>query len=205
MFRALIPIVGILIAVGLFFTYVQPTYREVQAVRAETAQYAEAITHALELQRRVSELKTRQNSISLADLERLEALLPDEIDEVAFLVDLNALVGKHTLGLGDILVVDSEDVESTNAPRSRRGSTEEEEVLQPAEGGVDTAARGKYRTLDVHFAVVGTYQDFRTFLSDLERSLVLMDVTDISFGQDDAAETTYSVSVRLYSLNAPTS
>lgn len=204
MFRALLPIVGILIAVGLFFSYVQPTYRETQAVRAEAAQYTEAISHALELQRRVSDLKARQNSISLADLERLEALLPDEIDEVAFLVDLNALAGKHGLGLGDIRVVDSVDAESADAPSTRRGDTEEE-ALAPAEGGIDTAARGKYRTLDVHFAVLGTYENFRSFLTDLERSLVLMDIFDLSFSQTEETEAIYLMSVRLYSLNAPTS
>jgi len=167
MFKTLIPIIGILIAVGLFFTYILPTFREVQAVTAETNQYAEAVDTALELQRRVSELKEQQNNISLVDLERLEAMVPDRIDEVGFLVDLDQLAKAHNLSLGKIQISNEAADLSTSAGRRAASSGKEEAPLTSAEGGVDTKVKNQYTPLDISFSVSGSYDDFRGFSKTL--------------------------------------
>lgn len=219
MFKALTPIIGIVIAVGLFFTYVRPSFEDVKGIQDETAEYAQAVEKASELQQRISELKQRQSSISLANLERLEALLPDRVDEVAILLDVDALATLHHLTFGDIKVEEKESAETeppdapselvtADMPSPEENLFGDETALGTDPNGV---LRSQYSTLDISFSVAGAYSDFRLFLQDIERSLVLMEVTRIVFitsEGNDAAENnapSFTVRVRLYSLNPPTS
>lgn len=205
MFKTLIPIVGILVAVGIFFTYVEPTFREIQLIQAETTEYADAAEHAAELQRRVAELKAERDAIPLSDLERLEALVPDRIDEVAFLVDLTALMQGHGLSLRDVQV--GGDVPAGSAAAVARGDREDEDdavALPPEEGGVAGAVNNQYSTLDIFFSASGSYEGLRGLLADLEESLTLLDVIRIEFMRPQEGPDVYALGVRLYGLNMPT-
>jgi Tfp pilus assembly protein PilO len=231
MFKALTPIIGIIVAVGLFFTYVRPTFEEVRGIQDDTAEYAQAIDKASELQRRIDELKAQQSSISLANLERLEALLPDRVDEVSTLIDLSTLAEKHHLVFGDINI--GGEGKNTSGTKGKTGTqtTPSGQPVSasapvpaasgapaagpasmgpegmPADGGQFVPAEplsSQYSTLEIGFSVTGTYDDFRAFLADVERSLVLMEVTKISFSSSEGDAIPFSVTVRLYSLNPPT-
>jgi Tfp pilus assembly protein PilO len=67
------------------------------------------------------------------------------------------------------------------------------------------ALQGQYATLDITFSVSGTYSDFKMFLADIERSLVLMEVTKITFTKSEGDTMRFVMGVRLYSLNPPVS
>lgn len=196
MFKVLAPIIGIIISVGLFFTYVQPTLDEVKAIQVEAAEYDEALTRASELRQRIAELNQRQSAISLAELERLEAFLPDRIDEVSVLIDIDALASARGLALSDIEVSDP-PVEV------------QDQAIDPFDPsfGMDALGEGdirsQYDVLDVGFSVTGTYEGFREFLTDLERSLVLMEVVEIAFTTTEEPLTVFNMKVRLYSLKQP--
>lgn len=208
MFKALIPIIGILVAVGLFFTYIQPTFKDIKAIQDEAAQYAQATAKAAELQQRINELKQQQSSISLVNLERLEALLPHRVDEVSVLIDIDALATLHNLTLGDIEVGAQQN--GSEEGRERSVNTQGENPLNegPLNAQITDAARNQYSTLDISFSVSGSYNDFRAFLQDIERSLVLMEVAKITFSRSESEETTdtmqFMLHVQLFSLNPTT-
>ena|SRR3989338_8348638 len=217
MFKALTPLIGIIIAVGLFFSYVQPTFRDVKTIQDETAEYAQATERASELMQRINGLKAQQGGILPVDLERLEALIPDRIDEVSALIDIDALTVAHHLMLGDIEVGEQGQTESgAGAAGSQPGAVGTPAQMPGAMAGADDAdgfvfiqagesLESQYSTLDVGFSVTGTYDDFRMFLSDIERSLVLMEVTSITFAASEGDAIPFTMKVRLYSLNAPAS
>lgn len=193
MFKILIPILGIIIAVGLFFTYIQPTFSEVRMIQDETAQYAEATEKATELQQRITQLKAQQERISQEDRARLETLLPNVLDEVTLLIDINTLASAHNLILSDIDVGNTEGVDT--AVVEQQGAT-------PATAD---PLREQYVPLDIGFSVAGSYADFRNFLKELERSLVLTEVTQIQFTESEGDLTRFDIVVRFYSLNSPAS
>ncbi len=216
MFKTLTPIIGIIVAVGLFFTYIQPTFQDVKGIQDESASYAEATQKASELQQRISELKAQQSSISLANLERLQALLPDRINEVSVLIDLDTLATMHHLKLGTIKVGDQTSTKTGAQTRqpplaaapagaaTSPGGVPSPLGVSPQTGVTTGAVQGQYATLDIGFSVSGTYKDFRMFLTDIERSLVLMEVTKITFAKSEGDTVPFMMSVRLYSLNPPT-
>lgn len=203
MFKALTPLIGIVVAVGLFFTYVRPTFEDIKGIQDETAQYAQAIEKASELRQRINELKQRQSSIPLADLERLEAMLPDRVEEVMVLLDLDVLATMHRLVLGDIKVGAEANTAPAgqNPPEDFEQSADETALLEDP----DAALRRQYTTLDMSFSVSGAYNDFRAFLEELERSLVLMEITKITFEKSEGDAVPFTVAIRLYSLNPPAS
>jgi hypothetical protein len=61
-------IIYIFIAVGIFFTFIDPTYTEVQALLEEKDKNAELIDKAEELRRKRQELTQKYNSISDQDI-----------------------------------------------------------------------------------------------------------------------------------------
>ena len=197
MFKALTPIIGIVIAIGLFFSYIRPTFQDVKSIQNETAEYVQALEKASELQQRINTLKQKQSSISLPNLERLEALLPNRIDEVAVLRDLDTLATAHHLTLGDIKVGDK-SADKTDGQNTQKQQT-------PANAPeLSSGARGsQYTTLDISFSVSGIYNDFRFFLQEIESSLVLMEVTKIAFTHSEGDTIPFTLNARLYSLNLP--
>jgi hypothetical protein len=218
MFKALTPIVGIIVAVGLFFTYIQPTFKDVKGIQDETGEYAQAIEQASALQKRIRELTDQKTSIPIANLERLQALLPDRVNEVSALIDLDALATLHHLKLGDIAVGGNQDTKKTGANTQKQptaapsvgmpGGAAAPDTMMGALtnggfGAVDknTLIRDQYTGLDIGFSVSGSYNDFRMFLADIERSLVLMEVTKITFGKSEGDTTPFMMGIRLYSLN----
>lgn len=206
MFKLLTPIIGIVVALGLFFTYVQPTFQDVKAVQNETMQYAEAVNRASELQQRIAELRSQQSAIALSDLERLEAFLPDRINEVALLIDLDALATNSNLSLSEISVEKPEEEDSDAAAQALPTDAETDSSFEPVPEFGNTpnsALSGQYTTLDISFTVTGTYNDFREFLSNLEQSLVLMEVVKINFSDTEGDLVPFDLTIRFYSLNAP--
>ena len=195
MIRTLIPIFAILVAIALFLTYIQPTFGEIGEVQEEAFQYKDAIDKAEQLRLLVQELTAERNNIPLADLERLEGLLPDSIDEISLLIDLDALATVHSMSLGSIQIQSEGDGDGGVGDIHDRFN----ETVSDENVSLDTP----YRSLDISFTISGTYEEFRAFLADLERSLVLNEVINLQFGDSEEESDTqvYGMTIRFYALN----
>lgn len=207
MFKTLTPIFGILIAVVLFFAYIRPTFDDIRVLQEDAAEYAQAVEQAAELQRRIATLEQERSAIALADLERLAALIPEQVDEVRALIDLDALARAHRLALGDIEVGSSERGAETAEATPQTSFVPASPVTAPATAAIPQAAapaparrREEYSVLPITFSVLGAYEDFRSFLFDLERSLAFMEVTKITFASSEGDAVSVTVGIRLYSL-----
>lgn len=183
MFRIIGPLLSLLIACAAFFFFVRPMVVDVQALQAETRAYEEAVSKANEFNTLLGSLLAKKSSFSALELDRLETLVPTEIDGVRALVDIEELASTHGL-LFDRVTIDLLEEEAGN------------EEAQPV---VHTSAEG-VQTLDIAFSVVGDYASFKAFLEDLEESLLLMDVMEIAFQTAQGELITYAVTVRLYGL-----
>lgn len=205
MAKTLTPIISMLIALALLLTYVKPSFEEIKSVQSETQDYTEAIDRSEALHARVNELIMRQNSFSPADLERLEALLPDQIKEVSLMLDIDALSKRHNLTFGNILLENTGEDNVKPLPETVTRSVLRDPGNPAAGSREETVTIPRYYTpVDISFAVTGTYTDFKSFIADLERSLVLMDIMDLTVSATEGDLTTYSVTTRLYSFNPGT-
>ncbi len=181
-------IVPIIFLVGsglLFFFVIDPVYNGngtdanigIKGIREEKASYDDVLARARDLQAKRDDLRNKYNSISQTDKTRLEQLLPDTLDNVRLVLDIDRIASRHGLRIKNIAVNDG----------SNNGSK-----AAPDEKGFGSAT--------ITFAVTAPYDTFLDFLSDLEDGLRLIDVTSLSIATKDPKAYDYSVTFKTYWL-----
>ncbi len=201
MFKALTPIVALLIAIGLVITYVQPSFVAIKAMERETVEYENALRHASALQARIDEKLERKRGFDQTGLVRLSQLLPTEINEVDIILTLDGLARDHDMSLGDIEITEPVAEESTEpeevaeAPIAAMGV---DDAPLPSSGqAARTGGKGTTYT-DFAFSVTGTYDQLKDFVSDLERSLTLFEIMNLTFDESEGDQTAFNLIVRTY-------
>jgi Tfp pilus assembly protein PilO len=186
--RYVLALVALIIAGAIFFWYTKPTYDSVQGIRDESAQYDQALAKANELQQLKQQLLTRYNSFSPTDLDHIQKLLPDHVDNVALILDLDNLAAQYQMPVENVDV-------STPASSASSDSS-----------GIATigASGQKYNSVTIHFNTKGTYQNFQTLMTQLEHSLRIVDMVGLTLAPDSvngqANAYTFDVTLRTYWL-----
>lgn len=189
---SIVSITLLVASVAIFFGYVSPTYRtftgepelgkrSVTELKEERGRYEEALAKTKEIELERTGLLEKYNQIPLADRERIEKLLPDHIDSVRLIIDVNNIASQYGMTLKNISLLDEKEGSGT--------------PIGPQEG--------HSMEVGLRFSVSGTYEKFRSFLKDLERSLRLVDVRTIGFSAEKV-DYEYSVSLSTYKLTIPT-
>jgi Tfp pilus assembly protein PilO len=163
MLRSTISLAGILLAGAIFFVYTQPTYDKSKAIQSQIQGYNEALKKAAELQTLKQQLLARYNAFNPTDIERLQKLLPDHVDNIRLILDMDNIAVRRGLTLSNV------DISGNDS------SAENKTVI----GTLGASAR-KYESLSISFSTSGTYSDLKKFLGDLESSLRIVDMTSLS-------------------------
>ncbi len=184
MIRTLTPIFSIIIALLVFLFVTKPIFGEIQIAQSDNEKYRVAVNQAKELNSTLTSFTTQMNGFSSLEKERLNALVPTEIDEVKLLADLKDLTQKHNMLLGNVSV--SEEAHSADAEKESVSS--------------QTVTYESLVSTDVSFALIGTYTQFKEVLREIEKSLVLMEVVGVSFTAGSGDLMQFETTVRLYAL-----
>ena len=182
----IIPLVAFMIGLGIFFSYVQPTW---SGTIAETKVAIVAADHALAAASayvsQQNTLASAQNAIEPANLERLGNFLPDSVDNVGLILDLTALASRSGLSLSNIDV-------SANAVANSAASL--------APGALPAARSNPGGSIDLSLSAVGTYTALQTFLAGVEKSQRILDIRDIVVRGSDTGGYNYQMKLRLFWL-----
>lgn len=162
MTRAIVTLFCLAAAGALFILYTKPAYEGVQGIRDQITEYNLALDKAAELQRLKQSLLSRYNSFNPADVDRLHKLLPDHVDNVRLVLDLDTLASKHGLALQNVVISGPKDA-TAEAEIATIGPTVQ-----------------RYDSVAIQFATTGNYDRFVQFLTDLEKSLRVVDIVDLS-------------------------
>jgi Tfp pilus assembly protein PilO len=188
MLRYSFALIGLFIAGAIFLWYTKPTYDGVQSIKAEGAQYDAALAKAAELQQLKAQLLQRYNSFNPSDLDRVQKLLPDHVDNVALILDLDNLAAKFQMPIENVDV-------STPASTGNLGG-----------GPATIGATGqKYDSVTIQFSTRGTYDQFLALLRDLEQALRVVDLVELDLSPENAQGATelrysYNITLRTYWL-----
>jgi Tfp pilus assembly protein PilO len=175
---AILLIIG---SIAITMVYIRPTWDEIQTLRADETKYSDALKRVDTLSAALENQKTLIANIPAEDLEDLEKLLPDNVDNVQLIIDINNIAASEGLTIRDIAIATPED--ETN---SRTSSAQ--------------VSRAGYDSIDLSFSVTSPYPQFINFISSLEQSLRLVDVTAVSFVPTDTGSYNFSVTLRTYWL-----
>ncbi len=179
--RFIISIILIIASISVFILVTNPLWKGTQGMRLESAQFDEALDRSKELIKLRDALLSTYNSFPTDDLGKLDTMIPDSVDTVRLIIDINSVATRHNMSLADI---DIGEPDSGQDPSSQ--------VIGPT--------NLPYGTLPLSFVVSGTYSTFREFLADLERSLRLVDVSSVKFDTPDPKtdNTKYTVEIKTY-------
>ncbi len=177
----IIPILLILASIGIFFGYINPTYSgEVRALREEIRSYDAALRAAEAFREKEAQLLLERNGISDEGLERVENFLPDGVDNVQLILDLNALASRSGVSLSDFDIV-----ESANTQQGAALELESEDAVD---------------SLDLSVSATGSYDAFKTFLKGTEWSLRPLDLISLEIQDSATGVYTYQMTFRIYWL-----
>lgn len=177
--KLLAPVLFLVLAGALFWGFIDPSYARVKDLRAQESEFDQALNRSRELQTVRDQLLARYNAFPQANLERLEKLIPDHIDNVRLILDLDAMASAYGMRVRNVSI-----------------QTDQSRVQQGALGGDDVP----FESVVLSFTVSGTYDTFRQFLADLERSLRLVDPVDLSFTANETGIYNYTVGIKTYWL-----
>lgn len=181
MMSRIFPFLAIVIAIGLFFGYMKPTWQtEIAQAKAQIDTYEKALEAAREFNNQIARLQEEQSKIPPEQLERLRAFLPDGVDNIQLILDLTELADRSGIELSNF------DTPTPGAEGENDGEIQSSAVVESLEMTVDAE---------------GTYDDFRAFLDGIERSLRPLDVRAVTIGNSDTGVYTYKLTLEFYWLH----
>lgn len=181
MFNIIIPISLLLISGGIAVMYITPKYDAIKVLRGESTELSNAIKKTEDIDATSKELSEKMRSIPLADMARLERLLPakEKFDELRFVNDLQGVGERSGLSVKDIVVDEKPaDAFQQQTPSGTTGT---------GSGTLTNGAAPGYLPHKFSFSVTAPYGRFVNFLKDLERSLEFADITSVSLANSSQA------------------
>lgn len=181
MIKLTFPIIFILLSAGLFFGFIDPTYNDIQKILEEEKKFDQALDKSKELQRVRDKLLSKYNTFSTNDLTRLTKLLPDNVDNVRLVLDIDHIASAYGMRIRDVVV--------------RKAQSRQAGVIGPSEK--------PYESVMLSFSLTSSYENLIQFIKDIEKSLRIVDVTEISLipsriGDDNLYE--YNIGIKTYWL-----
>ncbi|MBU3669084.1 MAG: hypothetical protein FGM57_03970 [Candidatus Taylorbacteria bacterium] len=176
--RYLMPIIFIIAAVAGFFVYTNPQYQKLKAKMAEYQKIVEANNKATTLRAVRQKLSEDRNKISEADVDKLSKMLPDSVENVGLIIDIDNIASKYGM-------------------RIRNTKINESGARSAAAVGPDAR---KYGTISLSFSVTSSYENFIVFLKDLESSVRLVDLTSLTFSSAKEGRYDFNVTLQTYWL-----
>ena len=170
MMRFILPIILIGISVTVFFVFANPMYSDITQLRTKVVSYNEALSNSKALENERDILTAKKNSMSPFDLIKLQKLLPDSIENIRLILEIEKMASPYCMVLKNV---------KYNATDTKSATTSSTEGIQ---GG--RAIQPLYGVWDLEFSTTGTYNNFLNFLKDLESNLRIVDISSIQFSSD---------------------
>lgn len=173
-------IILLLLSVGLFYTFTNAQYRDVRKLHTLANEYQNVLQRVSAIVELRDTLLSDYGTIPKTEIDRLNKVLPDDIDNVQLALDLDSMAARYGISIKSI------------------------QVATEASGGTDLIVLPEYADpydkAAVTFSFVSNYENFLRLLADIEKSLRIMNVKSISFATSDSGLYDYQISVETYWL-----
>lgn len=187
MVRSILSVLLVAAAIGIFYGFTNPLFEAVQQTRTQSARLDEVLEDSRRVQILRDSLLEEFNTISDTELRKLRNLLPDNINNISLVLEVDRIASQAGLVLESIRVADEED--------------DEEEEDGAGGGGELGPSDEPFGSIRIGFTFSGTYTALRDFISEFERNLRLVDIIGLSFlANEEGSANTYTLQVRTYWL-----
>lgn len=165
------PILFTLISIAVFIFGLNPFYKDVSKFKEDIASYNTALDDSTNLQKIQENLISSYNQISKLEKERLDNFLPDSVNNIQFILELERIAGLHNMPIKNV---------KFETLRKQKDSVDQNIIVSQ-----DPKDNLPYGIFPLEFTTEGTYDNFTLFIKDLEKNLRLVDIKSISFNVPD--------------------
>ena len=172
MFKYIIPTTLTAIAIGLFVVFTNPIYQDVQGLRTQVASYDQALTNAEQLRAVREQLLQKYNGFSKDNIAKVSKMVPDNVDNIRLILEIQGIASAYGMQIKNVKydAKAAAGVE-TVVPQNATASADQNKI---------------YGIFDMEFSTEGTYDNFVKFVSDMERSLRIVDINSVTFSSSDS-------------------
>lgn len=150
------------------FFLAKPKWQELSSLKAEASSYKETLDNMEKMKDLRDKLLRQYNSISGEDKDKLSKMFASSLNEGELMIMFDDLAKTSSLTLTDIVF---------------------EQVLNANSADNYTQNSSLYNPYVITINVSGTYNGFKNFLRNMEKSLLITDINSISFNASgDPAE-----------------
>ena len=168
--RFILPIILIGISITSFFLFIDPYYKEMSTLKQKESSYDGALTNSKTLENERDKLTQKFNSFDKNNLDKLSKLLPDSVDNIRLILEIEKIAAPYGMVLKDVKY---DTIEKDSMTTKTVG-------LQPN----TPVVRKDYDVWELGFSIQGTYNNFYNFVKDLERNLRIVDVISVEFSSN---------------------
>lgn len=167
------PMILIGVGVSVFFVFADPLYNDVLSLRARVASYDEALNNSKMLENERDKLTAKYNSINPENLTKLQKFLPENIDNIRLILEIEKIASPYGMSLKDIKYnTTAVDVSNTTGGVSQGGMV------------IAKNSSKDYGIWDLEFSTSSSYNNFLNFTKDLEKNLRIVDISSIEFSSN---------------------
>lgn len=163
------------VMISVFFTSKQfvcdkstCSYNGIKTIEKEKQSYTIALENAKNLEARRSELTQKYNSISIEDINKLENLLPNNVDNIKLVLELETLAQKYDL------LIENPKLETSSLTSGNTNIAGGPNLRTPNDPSILP-----YGTFTMDFSVRSNYQNLKYFIEDIEKNLRLIEIVGI--------------------------
>lgn len=193
-------------AVVIAFSVIKPKIESIRTEQNEVQAYKAAVANIGQYNQRLQALTSDANALSEYDRQMLWRYLPEEVDATRVAADVANMVAQNQMLLLDITASDPEFVSETSADGTvvDPGAM----VMDPNTGVVVDPAlqmqQGGLMAQQFEVEVVGTYEQMKGLLADIERNNYPLRLVNFSFdlGEEESPLLQYSLVLETYSMSS---
>lgn len=171
----------IILTLSVLYAFVYPAYGDISALMAEKQKYDDSLATVTNIETKKSELLAKYNSISESDKKDIETLLPSSLSFVKLISQIDTVAAKYGISIDRI--------------------TEKELSSSAGNSIAEAQPERPYNSSLIGFSFTASYDKFRSFVDELEKSLRILDVRSVKIIPRENGIYEYSVEFETYWLN----
>lgn len=204
--KLLISAILLIVSIGLTATFTRMSFNDYREKKQELKSYDAALNQAAELGVLRDGLLEKYNRLPESDRDRLERLLPRNMDTVRLTIEMTNIAKANGVSIDSFSFS-----ENTSESSSGNDFAADPGLIDPTMDPVgmgDVANPGQinsiqvqanYSLVDMSLDVSGDYEAFKNFVANLEDNLRLTDIRSVSISSGEE-DNTYNVVLRTYWL-----
>jgi Tfp pilus assembly protein PilO len=172
----------VILTISIGYAFIYSPSGDLTVLMDQKQQYEKSLEMVNNIENTKNELLTKFNNISAAEKKEIETVLPDSLDFVRLVSQIDAVGSKYGISIKSIT---SREINSS-AGTSIKGA----EPPKP------------YNSAAIGFSFDASYDKFNTFMADLEKSMRVLDIKSVKLNSKDTGIYSYTVEFETYWLKS---